>query len=448
MRSLIKSSKETKMENIKKEYKIFRLPKGNGKFRTIYSPKGEYKAALIDLVSSLSIKAERLDKYNINYAFMKGRNVVMNAEAHIGYNYTLSMDLSNFFDSVRKSMVKDVLNKTELELCFIDNIARQGLPTSPAIANIAFLKCDKAIIKTFKKQGMAVSYTRYADDLTFSFNNKEYAQKIIDIVKKIVTKAGFKINTSKTKLQDARNGRRIITGIGVDKDGVHPTRKILRKIRAAEHQKNSRSLQGLKEFAKCKVPKHTDVKQKEKKEQLLELSKRWGMGLRKSDLKYIPKKETIVLGNDCVISGDPIDMLRMSTFTTGWTTCMSKNGSYKKGVPFWILLKGTRLAYRKSDKIISFGKIERNRMISRCLLHELRNGVLVYDKFYGHDTEILKKELEKYGAISMEKAKELYKNERVVGNVPIRYKPYFDNLNSGTGKRKHTTLKIRYAYIP
>jgi hypothetical protein len=431
---------------MEKQYDIFKIPKGNGKFRTIYAPKGEYKKALSDLVSNLARKMDKLDKNKCNFAFMNGKNCISNAEKHIGYNYTLSLDLSDFFDSVKIDMVKNILNKEELELCFIDGVARQGLSTSPSIANLAFLKCDDAIIRALKKQKIQAIYTRYADDLTFSFDLKEHTGKIINIVKQIVNRAGFKINYSKTKLQDARNGRIIITGVGVDREGVHPTRKILKKIRAATHQENSNSLQGLVEWSKCKKPKNKESKESDIKE-LLNLARKWGISLRKKDIKHIPYKESVELENNCVISGDPIDMLGMSTFTTGWTSCMSKTGCYRKGVPFWILLKGTRIAYQKSNKTISFGKIERHRMISRCLVHELRNGVLVYDKFYGNNTEVLENELKKFGVISIKEARKLYAGEKVVGNVVERYRPYFDSLKSGTGIRKNTTTRIRYAFV-
>ena len=39
-----------------KSYRKFRLSKGNGKFRVIYSPNGDYKKALKSLVPSLNAK--------------------------------------------------------------------------------------------------------------------------------------------------------------------------------------------------------------------------------------------------------------------------------------------------------------------------------------------------------------------------------------------------------
>ena len=70
------------------------------------------------------------------------------------------------------------------------------------------------------------------------FTNIPNSIKILFIVKQAVEQFGFKINTKKTKLQDIRNGRIIITGIAIDKKGIYPTRKTKKKIRAAKHQYN------------------------------------------------------------------------------------------------------------------------------------------------------------------------------------------------------------------
>lgn len=98
-------------------------------------------------------------------------------------------------------------------------------------------------------------YTRYADDLVISCNNKNNIGKIIRLVSKIVEDFGFKLNKRKTKIQNIKNGRVVITGVGIGKIGAHPTRRTLKKIRAAKHSKNKTSLLGLEEWAKCKLPR-------------------------------------------------------------------------------------------------------------------------------------------------------------------------------------------------
>jgi hypothetical protein len=236
------------------------IPKNNGKFRVIYIVNDKYKQLLKSQLPYLEKRLSELDKTNVNYAFEKGKNCVENALQHIGYSYTLSIDLTDFFDSVKKIHVNEILDRKVIDLCFIEGSPKQGLPTSPLIATIAFLKCDELICGQLKKYKLDTVYTRYADDLTFSFNNKNDNGKILFIAKQAIEQFGFKINTKKTKLQDIRNGRIIITGIAIDKKGIYPTRKTKKKIRAAEHQyaihqKNELRLKGIIEWSKCKLPK-------------------------------------------------------------------------------------------------------------------------------------------------------------------------------------------------
>jgi len=238
-----------------KQYKIIKLPKGGGKYRTVYAPNKAYKNRLVSFLLDLQQKLHNAETEGVVHGFMRGRGAVSNALQHVGYRYTLSLDLEDFFDGVKADMVKEYLSAEELELCFIDGVARQGLPTSPVIANLAFLKFDSAIKKSISDEGMHVVYTRYADDLIFSFNDESFAPRIESEAEKIITRAGFRLNRNKKRLQCAANGRRMITGIGVDERNIYPSRKIKRRIRAALHQQNREQAFGLLSWAECKRPR-------------------------------------------------------------------------------------------------------------------------------------------------------------------------------------------------
>lgn len=237
-----------------KHYKIIKLPKSGGKYRTIYAPNKTYKKRLSSFILDLQQKLHNAETEGVIHGFMRGRGPVSNALKHIGYRYTLSLDMEDFFDSVQAAMVTEYLSEEELELCFIDGAARQGLPTSPVIANLAFLKLDVAIKNAISDEGMHAVYTRYADDLIFSFNDESFAARIEKVVEQIITKAGFRLNHNKRKLQCAANGRRMITGIGVDERDIYPSRRIKRRIRAAIHQENRAEAFGLLSWAECKRP--------------------------------------------------------------------------------------------------------------------------------------------------------------------------------------------------
>ncbi|WP_409579246.1 reverse transcriptase domain-containing protein [Vibrio owensii] len=88
------------------------------------------------------------------------------------------------------------------------------------------------------------SYTRYADDLSVSLDQYEDIARVINGVQRILLRHGFELNARKTKILDSKNGRRVICGVGVDEETVYPTRKTLKKLRAARHQKNLSSVFG------------------------------------------------------------------------------------------------------------------------------------------------------------------------------------------------------------
>ncbi|RYH69868.1 MAG: RNA-directed DNA polymerase [Alcaligenaceae bacterium] len=237
------------------DYQTFRIAKGSGKFRTIYKPSQKDKLQLKSLLPILEDLLKNLtSKQSSSYAFEKGKNCALNALQHIGYKYTLSMDMCDFFDSINTTHLTGILPAALLNCCLIDGCLRQGLPTSPIISSIAFHKYDCKIQDALNLLKIEAVYTRYADDLVFSFDDIHSAGKIKAIVNQIVGDGGFSINHTKTKLQDIRNGRIVITGIAVDRAGLHPTRRTMKKLRAARHQANARSIAGLTNWSKCRLP--------------------------------------------------------------------------------------------------------------------------------------------------------------------------------------------------
>lgn len=237
------------------EYEIINLPKGNGKFRKIYKVSHERKLLLKTFIPELEAILLKVDFCKANYAFEKGKNCALNAIQHIGRKYTLSFDICDFFDNINRSHLEEIIPNNVLDNCLIDGSPKQGLPTSPLIATIALTRCDLIIINTLKKLNIDATYTRYADDLTFGFDLKSDAGKIKTIVPQILDIFNLRINKEKTRFQNSNNGRMIVNGIGIDNNGIHPTRKTKKKIRAATHQNNQKSLNGLIEWSKCKLPR-------------------------------------------------------------------------------------------------------------------------------------------------------------------------------------------------
>lgn len=223
---------------------VIRIPKGRGRFRTIYNPDRELRNAIRKQWTIVRDAMMSLCDFRVCHGFMPSRSPATNASYHIGYAYTLSMDLRDFFDTVTADMLSDALPQHVLDVCIYDGAARQGLPTSPALANIAGRKMDASIKAVTSQQEIA--YTRYADDLTISGNSLESILSMRDAVCDIVESHGFVVNHKKTHIQHAKGGRRVITGLAVDDtQGVYIPRKVRRKARAARHQQHYGSAAGL-----------------------------------------------------------------------------------------------------------------------------------------------------------------------------------------------------------
>ncbi|MBV6541625.1 RNA-directed DNA polymerase, partial [Ursidibacter maritimus] len=171
--------------------KIITISKNNGKFRKVFVPTPSYAEQLNKNLKYLNEILLERDKCKVNHAFLTGRNSVTNAMQHIGYRYCLQLDIEDFFDSITSESVKGLINDEVINLVFIDGFLKQGLPTSPMISNIAFIPVDQAILNFVKNLDENIVYTRYADDLTFSFNDIRCKGVIHKRIIKILDEFGF-----------------------------------------------------------------------------------------------------------------------------------------------------------------------------------------------------------------------------------------------------------------
>ena len=111
----------------------------------------------------------------------------------------------------------------------------QGAPSSPIITNLICQSLDAHLLKAAKKYKL--DYTRYADDLTFSTNDRHFVEnqkKFLAEAIVAITKAGFSINEKKTRLQ-FRDSRQEVTGLIVNKK-LNVNHSYVRKTRAMAHQ--------------------------------------------------------------------------------------------------------------------------------------------------------------------------------------------------------------------
>lgn len=221
------------------------IKKRSGGYRTVCVPSRAHKQRCRELIPMLQKLVNTHCDMDVVHGFAPLRSPVTNAMKHIGYRFTLSMDLADFFDSVTPERgqavhVKPTYSKTlkiphsPHDSLWHKGVAKQGLPTSPIVANLAATGLDRGILDLIATLGRCV-YTRYADDLVFSFDDPDLIAFLKDAIPGIAQANGFTVNDKKTSLHTAKAGRRIVTGVAVDDTGIHPTRAAKRRLRAARH---------------------------------------------------------------------------------------------------------------------------------------------------------------------------------------------------------------------
>jgi RNA-directed DNA polymerase len=224
------------------KYTTFDIPKKDGGSRTIKTPNPRLKKLQTHLTNCLYSCLEEIERGRISspvsYGFRKNGTIVANAKNHVGRRYVLNLDIEDFFSSfnfgrVRGFFLKDNAFKLEEEVATtIAQIAcdgtalPQGSPCSPVISELIGQILDLRLLRLAKKYG--VRYSRYADDLTFSTNQRNFPTALAqqdgaspsdwslgqELADKIVG-AGFSINNSKTRMQ-YRGSRQMVTGLFVN----------------------------------------------------------------------------------------------------------------------------------------------------------------------------------------------------------------------------------------
>lgn len=237
----------------------FSIPKKSGGERIIHAPKNELKVLQKKLsnvlweayLESLEIKSKEkgFKIPNLSHAFEKNKSIITNSQIHRNKKYVLNIDLKNFFDSfnfgrVRGFFIKDRDFGTTPEIatviaqiaCYQGKLP-QGAPSSPIITNLITRILDYRIVKIAKKYRF--TYTRYADDMTFSTNRELNSNKLrttkelerfLAELEKLIISSGFEINPQKTRLSDSMQ-RQEVTGIVVNKK-ISIKREYIKNTRA------------------------------------------------------------------------------------------------------------------------------------------------------------------------------------------------------------------------
>ena len=206
------------LNNVSGHYQEFWMRKRSGGYRMISAPDKDLQAIQSTIYSRILSSVTIVHPAAVG--FRCGRSVVDNAAPHLGKRYVLKMDIHDFFGSIRSPRVRQTFKKIGYPenvskvlgaLCCLHRHLPQGAPTSPALSNIVGYEMDRKLAALVAEYG--VTYTRYADDLTFS-GDVFPKEQIIPQVKRIIRDEKFEPNHKKTHFMN-QSSRKIITGVSV-----------------------------------------------------------------------------------------------------------------------------------------------------------------------------------------------------------------------------------------
>lgn len=227
------------------KYTKFEIPKKSGGVREIIAPIPQLKEIQKHLADYLTNCYQELFGELDTYAngFLKNRSIITNAKNHRNKNFVLNLDLENFFPSITFGRVRNFFIKNKnfnlskdistliAKIACYQGYLPQGSPCSPIISNFICQILDMKLGKLAQKN--KCHYSRYADDITFSTNLKNFPSSIALLNNKNVTlgkdlvfkinHAGFNINKNKTRIYK-KTERQEVTSLIVNKK-VNVSRK-------------------------------------------------------------------------------------------------------------------------------------------------------------------------------------------------------------------------------
>lgn len=215
------------------------VPKRHGGTRVLHSPNPELKQIQRRLLRRLFA---RLKVHPAAKGFRRGESTVTHARLHVNRAVVIRIDIRNFFPATKWQRLYDYLRKigwdrtaTWLILRLTTHRRRlpQGAPTSPILSNLVNYHMDVRLTALAKKSNAI--YSRYADDIIFSFeqDDRRFIRGVIRRIRTILYHNGYRMNAPKQKWM-RRHQPQTITGLVVNTQ-VQLPRRTRKWLRAVEH---------------------------------------------------------------------------------------------------------------------------------------------------------------------------------------------------------------------
>lgn len=233
-------------------YKVYKIDKRKpGEKREIAQPAREVKRLQYWVMENV---LKHCPVHSAALAYRKGKSILHNAQAHAKKRYLLKLDFKDFFHSIKAADFRHFVEDGKalhLDGSDVDHLVRIlfwmrerggelilsiGAPSSPALSNILLFEFDRRVAEYCKP--LRVSYTRYADDLTFSTNRRDILAVVEGEVSRICKELPYPVlslNRDK-RVHASKAASRRVTGLVLSNAGsVSLGHERKRQLHAAVH---------------------------------------------------------------------------------------------------------------------------------------------------------------------------------------------------------------------
>lgn len=213
--------------NASQKYKVYSIPKRNGKLRVIHHPAKELKEHQRLLAK---IVFSKLPIHEAVFSYRKNISIKDLAVFHKANRFLIRIDLTDFFHSITAKNIREYLLKnlsnfdfklTNNDITLINSIVCRfdsltiGAPSSPMISNTLLYEFDVAM----NQFSTDIKYSRYADDLYFSCNKPDILKSVIPFIKDFLSKYYIKLKINEDKnIFTSKKRKRTITGLVLTTD--------------------------------------------------------------------------------------------------------------------------------------------------------------------------------------------------------------------------------------
>jgi RNA-directed DNA polymerase len=237
-------------------YRHYTKPKKDSTRRQIAEPDAPLKRVQHEIIARY-FQAER--PHTAATAYQKGKSTTDHVWAHAGAEVIVTADLQDFFPTTRadrveewwRGRVDDDMARLLTLLTTLHGGLPQGAPTSPGLSNFVNRDLDERLARRAEAAGSR--YTRYCDDLAFSWPNGRPPADFQNGVRATLHEFGYALHPDKGWCVYRRGDEPEITGVILTRRGrvrlpehIH---EVMQSLRRSADARDAQRLQGYLAYA-------------------------------------------------------------------------------------------------------------------------------------------------------------------------------------------------------